>query len=189
MYPVAALQFVASCTIDSSRMSVDSRLRHMLEIAINTPFFDRGDFPPVVQNGSSTIVLQNPWINGTKAAPFDQRKLPLISYSVHRGSNSISGFYLILNVAVGGTNGWFPDNNGHKPWLDGSQSECPTTSLALNDTIPCFFSSRYARVRSESEPVAAQLAHQRGGARLRYVSPPPLSILLFFSSSPSSVTP
>lgn len=76
MYHAITLQFVASCTIDSSRMSVDSRLRHMLEIAINTPFFDRGDFPPVVQNGSSTIVLQNPWINGTKAAPFDQRKLP-----------------------------------------------------------------------------------------------------------------
>lgn len=30
-------------------------------------------------------------------------------------------FYLILDVAVGGTNGWFPDG-GDKPWLDGSQS-------------------------------------------------------------------
>ncbi|KAI8855050.1 concanavalin A-like lectin/glucanase domain-containing protein [Chytridium lagenaria] len=25
-------------------------------------------------------------------------------------------FYLILNVAVGGTNGYFPDNDGNKPW-------------------------------------------------------------------------
>jgi hypothetical protein len=32
-------------------------------------------------------------------------------------------FYLILNVAVGGTSGWFPDWAGDKPWLDGSQSE------------------------------------------------------------------
>jgi len=32
------------------------------------------------------------------------------------------GFYLILNVAVGGTNGWFPDGP-EKPWLDGSSSE------------------------------------------------------------------
>lgn len=29
-------------------------------------------------------------------------------------------FYLILNVAVGGTNGFFPDNVGGKPWLDSS---------------------------------------------------------------------
>ncbi|KAG9225654.1 hypothetical protein CCMSSC00406_0007511 [Pleurotus cornucopiae] len=105
-------------TEDFIRMSVDSRLRHMLEIAINTPFFDRGDFPPVVQNGSSTIVLQNPWINGTKAAPFDQR------------------FYLILNVAVGGTNGWFPDNNGHKPWLDGSQTAMREFAQNQNQWLP-----------------------------------------------------
>jgi hypothetical protein len=30
-------------------------------------------------------------------------------------------FYLILDVAVGGTNGWFPDGS-EKPWLDGSTS-------------------------------------------------------------------
>ena len=29
-------------------------------------------------------------------------------------------FYLIMDVAVGGTNGWFPDGAGNKPWLDGS---------------------------------------------------------------------
>ena len=33
-----------------------------------------------------------------------------------------SAFFLIMNVAVGGTNGWFPDNLGDKPWLD--QSDC-----------------------------------------------------------------
>ena len=27
-----------------------------------------------------------------------------------------------MNVAVGGTNGWFPDGAGDKPWLDHSQS-------------------------------------------------------------------
>ena len=32
-------------------------------------------------------------------------------------------FYLIMNVAVGGTNGWFPDNIGDKPWLDQSESK------------------------------------------------------------------
>ena len=34
-----------------------------------------------------------------------------------------AAFYLILDVAVGGTNGWFPDGAGNKPWLDGSNSE------------------------------------------------------------------
>ncbi|KAJ4002310.1 GH16 beta-1,3-glucan recognition protein [Lentinula boryana] len=83
------------------RLYVDSRLHHMLELNINEAFWDRGDFPAVVQNGSEVVALENPWINGTNAAPFDQR------------------FYLILDVGVGGTNGWFPDGP-EKPWLDGS---------------------------------------------------------------------
>jgi hypothetical protein len=32
-------------------------------------------------------------------------------------------FFSPRNVAVGGTNGWFPDNKGGKMWLDNSQSE------------------------------------------------------------------
>jgi hypothetical protein len=85
------------------RISVDTRLHHMIDLKFNQDFFKRGDFPGVVQNGSEAVILQNPWVNGTKAAPFDQ------------------SFYLILNVAVGGTNGWFPDGN-EKPWLDGSNT-------------------------------------------------------------------
>ncbi|KAJ7245475.1 GH16 beta-1,3-glucan recognition protein [Mycena rebaudengoi] len=83
------------------RAYVDTRLHHMLEIKLNKPFWERGEFPNVVQNGTESIILENPWVNGTKAAPFDQ------------------SFYLIMNVAVGGTNGWFPDGP-EKPWLDGS---------------------------------------------------------------------
>ena len=33
-----------------------------------------------------------------------------------------SEFYLILDVAAGGTSGWFPDNVGGKPWFDGSNT-------------------------------------------------------------------
>ncbi len=47
----------------------------------------------------------NPWNSGgsqTKAAPFDRK------------------FYLILNVAVGGTSGFFPDSTPGKPWKDKS---------------------------------------------------------------------
>ncbi|KAI0327877.1 concanavalin A-like lectin/glucanase [Cubamyces sp. BRFM 1775] len=85
------------------RIYVDSRLTYMLTLKFNEPFFKRGDFPPVVANGTDFIQLQDPWAQGTpNVAPFDQP------------------FYLIMNVAVGGTNGWFPDGVGDKPWLDGS---------------------------------------------------------------------
>jgi len=84
------------------RIYVDNRLHFMLVLTIKESFWDRGDFPQVVSNGSDYIVLKDPWVNGTLAAPFDKP------------------FYLILNVAVGGTSGWFPDGYGEKPWLDGS---------------------------------------------------------------------
>ena len=44
----------------------------------------------------------NPWAGRGPNAPFDQR------------------FYLVINVAVGGTNGYFPDGVGGKPWADAS---------------------------------------------------------------------
>ena len=94
----------------------------MLDLTMNIPFFQRGDFPAVVQNGSEAIVLANPWINGTVAAPFDQRgvaSLPRLLRCLR--VSFLLAFYLILDVAVGGTNGWFPDGSG-KPWLDGSTS-------------------------------------------------------------------
>ncbi|KAG6812811.1 hypothetical protein H0H92_000269 [Tricholoma furcatifolium] len=92
-------------TEDFIRIYVDTRLHYMMPVlSLKESFWQRGDFPSVVQNGSESIVLNNPWVNGSTAAPFDQ------------------SFYLILNVAVGGTNGWFPDGAGDKPWLDGSQN-------------------------------------------------------------------
>lgn len=97
----------------------------MLMLKIDRSFWNFGNFPPVVQNGSEAVVLTNPWVNGTKAAPFDQRKLShewsiLTLYSLLK--SLYIGFYLILDVAVGGTNGWFPDGVDNKPWLDGSRS-------------------------------------------------------------------
>jgi len=85
------------------RIYVDSRLYYMLDLRFKVPFFQRGNFPPVVMNDTDYIALQNPWVNGGVSAPFDQK------------------FYLLLSVAVGGTNGWFPDGEGEKPWLDWSQ--------------------------------------------------------------------
>jgi hypothetical protein len=55
----------------------------------NEPFWKYGQFPLSDSNGTS---LQDPWsYTGRDSTPFDQN------------------FYLILNVAVGGTNGWFKD--------------------------------------------------------------------------------
>ena len=93
----------------------------MLDLRIKKSFFDLGAFPPVVQNSSDALILENPWINGTKAAPFDQRKSISVVLDVVTDDSTILAFYLILDVAVGGTSGWFPDGS-EKPWLDGSSS-------------------------------------------------------------------
>jgi hypothetical protein len=45
----------------------------MLALTIKESFWDRGDYPQVVNNGSDYIVLSDPWVNGTIAAPFDKR--------------------------------------------------------------------------------------------------------------------
>ncbi|KAF9053306.1 ectomycorrhiza-upregulated GH16 glucan endo-1,3-beta-glucosidase precursor [Panaeolus papilionaceus] len=99
-------------TPDFLRIYVDTRLHTLLDFRFNKPFFQRGDFPDTIFNGSSLVPLGNPWINGTNATPFDQ------------------DFYLILNVAVGATSGWFPDFQGDKPWLDRAQS--PQRDFAKN---------------------------------------------------------
>jgi hypothetical protein len=88
-------------------------------------FFERGDFPTVVQNGSEAVILTNPWVNGTKSAPFDQcENIYILICGLSWTLPEFLAFYLILDLAVGGTNGWFPDGN-EKPWLDGSTSESP----------------------------------------------------------------
>lgn len=51
-------------------------------------------------NGTAYV---DPWSSqGNPSTPFDQP------------------FYLILNVAVGGSNGWFLDGEDGKPWVDNS---------------------------------------------------------------------
>jgi len=111
-------------TKEFMRIYVDTRLHYMLDLHFDIPFFQRGDFPPVVQNGSDNIILENPWKNGSVSAPFDQK------------------FYLILNVAVGGTNGWFPDNAGNKPWLDGSLSAMREFAKTQSQWYPTWSDNR-----------------------------------------------
>ncbi|KAI9841999.1 MAG: hypothetical protein M1838_003326 [Thelocarpon superellum] len=79
---------------------VDTRLFQVLYTTFNQPLWQRGQFPLDDSNGTRLI---DPWSQtGRDQTPFDQE------------------FYLILNVAVGGTNGWFQDGVSGKPWVDAS---------------------------------------------------------------------
>jgi beta-glucanase (GH16 family) len=79
---------------------VNSRLLQVLYVNFDSPLWGRGNFP--VQDSNGTRVADIWGHTGRAQTPFDQP------------------FYLILNLAVGGTNGWFEDNVNGKPWLDAS---------------------------------------------------------------------
>lgn len=77
---------------------VDSRLLQILYVNFDEPLWKRGQFPLSDSNGTRLV---DPWSQtGHYNTPFDE------------------DFYLILNVAVGGTNGWFEDGKSGKPWVD-----------------------------------------------------------------------
>ncbi|KAK1758048.1 glycoside hydrolase [Echria macrotheca] len=79
---------------------INSRLLQVLYVNFDSPLWDRGNFPDVNSNGTR---MENPWAEGGQYnTPFDQQ------------------FFLILNLAVGGTNGWFEDGKNGKPWLNRS---------------------------------------------------------------------
>ncbi|RXK40041.1 hypothetical protein M231_02681 [Tremella mesenterica] len=85
---------------------IDSRVSQVISLRFNKEsFWKRGNFPSTITNTTTGDVqkLINPWIQSeNKVAPFDQP------------------FYLVLSLGVGGTDGWFPDGEGGKPWLDDS---------------------------------------------------------------------
>lgn len=81
---------------------VDTLLLQVLYSNFNEPLFKRGGFP---QSDSNGTIIADPWSYTDRLnTPFDQE------------------FYLIMNVAVGGTNGWFQDGKSGKPWVDHSQN-------------------------------------------------------------------
>ncbi|KZT25600.1 glycoside hydrolase family 16 protein [Neolentinus lepideus HHB14362 ss-1] len=87
------------------RFYLDNRLHTMLDLSISSKesFWNRGHFPATAMNNSATpVVVTDPWSSSGPSAPFDQE------------------FYLIIDLAAGGTSGWFPDNVGNKPWYDSS---------------------------------------------------------------------
>lgn len=81
---------------------VDTRLIQVMYNNFNKPFWDKGHFPLSDSNGTRLV---DPWSKtDSNATPFDE------------------DFYLIINVAVGGTNGWFKDGKASKPWVDSSET-------------------------------------------------------------------
>ena len=75
---------------------VDSRIRHVIYTKFSEPQWTRGQFPQV----SGGDLITDPWNTNRYNTPFD---MP---------------FYLIINVAVGGSNGFFPDPDSGKPWAN-----------------------------------------------------------------------
>ena len=81
------------------------------------------------KGGWDDSTVDNPWRGQPHAAPFDQE------------------FYLVLNVAVGGTNGYFPDGSDGKPWTNDS----PTAFADFNsnlDAIVATWDSPAMQIRS-----------------------------------------
>lgn len=95
---------------------IDSRLLQVLYTNFDQPLWQRGNFPLSDSNGTRIADL---WSStGRDSTPFDQE------------------FYLILNVAVGGTNGWFQDGVSGKPWVDSSSKARSDFWLARNMWYP-----------------------------------------------------
>ena len=79
---------------------IDTRLLQVLYFDFNGDLYSRGGFPLSDSNGTTLV---DPWSQtGDPATPFDE------------------DFYLILNLAVGSTNGWFTYEKGGKPCVDAS---------------------------------------------------------------------
>jgi beta-glucanase (GH16 family) len=87
---------------------INSRLLQVMYVNFDpdTKLWDRGKFPSYDKTNGTQLV--SPWDKAGETTPpsrpFDQ------------------DFCLILNVAVGGTNGWFEDGQGNKPWVDSSRN-------------------------------------------------------------------
>ncbi len=74
----------------------------------STTFWERGGWSG----------LFNPWNGMGPSAPFDQK------------------FYIVMNLAVGGTNGYFPDGQGGKVWSDGDPHASNSFWNAVNQWYP-----------------------------------------------------
>lgn len=90
---------------------IDDPSNVVLDIPFTEPMFQRG-----IRNNFFPSSVDNPWTvsSNPNAAPFDQE------------------FYIIMNVAVGGTSNYFPDGYG-KPWSN--HEEHPLNSFYNNQNL------------------------------------------------------
>lgn len=95
---------------------IDTTLLQVFYLPFNQPFWPRGNFGASSHNGTRLV---DPWsATGRPQTPFDQE------------------FYLIINVAVGGRNGWFTDGVGGKPWVDRSLTAKNEFWMARDQWLP-----------------------------------------------------
>lgn len=85
---------------------IDDDSQRVMQVHFNESFWVRGGW-------DKNPHLHNPWQGQAIHAPFDQK------------------FYLVLNVAVGGAHGYFPNGIGDKPWTDGTNTEMRDFNNAL----------------------------------------------------------
>jgi len=98
-------------TADKMEAYIDDVLQLTVDPGSN--FWDFGGFDSIGD-------IDKIWSTGEKMAPFDQK------------------FYLILNLAVGGTNGFFPDDipGANKPWSNTSPQAMLDFWNGRNDWLP-----------------------------------------------------
>lgn len=89
---------------------IDNERNKILEVPIGRGFWQKGGW------GEK---YANPWKGASsRAAPFDQE------------------FYIVMNVAVGGASGFFPDGQGGKPWNDKDPHNVNAFYAAKNSWYP-----------------------------------------------------
>ncbi|KAH7122381.1 concanavalin A-like lectin/glucanase domain-containing protein [Dendryphion nanum] len=107
---------------------IDTRLLQVMYTQFDRPFWQQGQFPLSDSNGTR---LQNPWsFTENNASPFDEE------------------FYLIINLAVGGTNGWFKDGKSGKPWLDASPTARKDFWQAQDEWLPTWEKQGQLEIKS-----------------------------------------
>lgn len=92
------------------------------------PFWKYGGFPLADANGTR---LDNPWAHtNSNTSPFDH------------------DFYLVINLGVGSTNGWFEDSKCGKPWIDKSARAKLDFWEARNQWLPTWKDGGQMKVKS-----------------------------------------
>lgn len=107
---------------------IDTRLLQVTYVTFDKPFWKKGNFPVADSNGTRLV---DPWSQtGRDQTPFDQ------------------DFYLLINVAVGSTNGWFADGASSKPWVDASATRKADFWNARNQWYPTWEKNGQMEVKS-----------------------------------------